>query len=222
VPAAGGKPEQLTKVAEKETAHRWPSIVPNGRAVLFTAWRETAENSRLAVVSLDTREVSYLTPGGSHPQYVSTGHIVYAAGGGLRAVGFDPARLALTGDAPTPVVDSVQIQATGAAQFDVSANGSLVYVPGLSPAALRTLVWIDREGREEPSGFEPRGYVGVDISPDGNRIGATIVERGTAETWISSASSPGWSKLLGSANASGFGKLVWRMDSRRSACDLSR
>jgi uncharacterized iron-regulated membrane protein len=35
----------FTRLDEGEVAHSWPSFPPNGRAVLFTAWRGSAENS---------------------------------------------------------------------------------------------------------------------------------------------------------------------------------
>ena len=37
VPAAGGKPEVFTKLdsSKGETSHRWPSLLPGGKVVLF-------------------------------------------------------------------------------------------------------------------------------------------------------------------------------------------
>ena len=107
VPAGGGQPEPLTRVDEArgETAHIWPDVHP--RSVLFTAWSGSTEESHLAVLSLETGEISYLLTGGSHPRYALTGHIIYGVGGTLWAVGFDPVRLALTGRNPVPVVEQV-------------------------------------------------------------------------------------------------------------------
>ena len=121
VPAVGGEVEQLTTVdpEQGETDHWWPDVLPNGKGVLFTAWSGSDEGSRLAVVSLETREVTYLLPGGSHPRYSPTGHIVYGVGGTLRAVGFDTDRLELTSSNPVPVVENVMTKGTGAASFSV-------------------------------------------------------------------------------------------------------
>ena len=51
VPAAGGDPEVLTSVDTErgESGHFWPEVLPNGNAVLFTAWSGSAEASRIAV-----------------------------------------------------------------------------------------------------------------------------------------------------------------------------
>ena len=148
VPVAGGEPEPLTAVNpdQGETEHRWPDVLPNGNGVLFTAWSGSDESSRLAVVSFETSAVTYLLPGGSHPRYVPTGHIVYGVGGTLRAVGFDVNRLELTGNNTTPVVENVATRRSGAGNFSVSQSGSLVYVMGtvLGGEARRSLVWVDR------------------------------------------------------------------------------
>ena len=37
VPASGGTPEPLTSLAEGEATHRWPQLLPGGKAVLFTS-----------------------------------------------------------------------------------------------------------------------------------------------------------------------------------------
>ena len=50
-------------------------------------------------------------------------------------------------------------------------NGSLVYVPGeVSGGLQRSLVWVDREGREEQVAVEPQPYFSVRLSPDGQRV----------------------------------------------------
>ena len=187
VPAVGGEVEQLTTVdpEQGETDHWWPDVLPNGKGVLFTAWSGSDEGSRLAVVSLETREVTYLLPGGSHPRYSPTGHIVYGVGGTLRAVGFDTDRLELTSSNPVPVVENVMTKGTGAASFSVASNGSLVYVTGagLANSPQRTLVWVDREGREEPLETGPRTYTNPRISPDGTRVALDVRDQ-EFDIWI--------------------------------------
>jgi serine/threonine-protein kinase len=220
VPASGsGKAEQVTAIAKGagETAHRWPSVLPNGRGVLFTAWGGSVENSRIAVASLDTHEVTYLMLAGSHPLYAPTGHLVYATGAAVRAVGFDLARRVLTGDTPTPVIDSVQVQGTGAAQFDLANNGSLVYVPQPSTApGLRTLVWVNRKGGETPLDLAPREYLQVRVSPDGSRIAVNTNEGGRRAIWVSNPAQTGLAKLP-SSPPSAIGSMFqqWTPDGHR-------
>jgi hypothetical protein len=37
VPASGGTPQRVTKLASGEVKHRWPQLLPGDRAILFTA-----------------------------------------------------------------------------------------------------------------------------------------------------------------------------------------
>ena len=46
------------------------------------------------------------------------------------AVPFDPQRLAVTGTAVPVVEDVMQSPVSGAAQYTMSATGSLAYIPG--------------------------------------------------------------------------------------------
>ena len=189
VPARGGEPEVLT-TPDPDVAgvsYRWPDFLPDGQAVLFTSWEGSAESSRIAVVSLATREVTYLLSGGSNPRYASTGHIVYGVGGALWAVGFDSERLTVTNSRPVPVVENVSLNPNGAAAFGVSDDGGLVYVRGDAiVGAQRTLVWVDRDGMEEPLPIPPRAYTRAAVSPDGSRVAVVIQEgSGNTDVWTS-------------------------------------
>ena len=174
VPAVGGEPERLTTVSEAdgEAAHWHPEILPNGEAVLFTAWTGSAETSQIGVLSLDTGDVTMLVAGGMAPTYAPTGHIVYGALGTLRAVPFDPDELEILGN-PVPVAENVATNPNfGAVQFSLADDGSLVYVDApITTGQMRTFVWVDREGREEPvEGMSVGDYRNPHISPDGQRL----------------------------------------------------
>ena len=133
----------------------------------------------IAVLSLESGDYDVLVPGGSNPRYVPTGHIVYGVGGTLRAVGFDLDSLTVTSD-PVPIVDDVLMGSFGAASFAVAHDGSLVYVRGGAGAAATdvevTLVWVDRDGREEFLAAEPDRYVEPSLSPDGTRLATRVVD----------------------------------------------
>jgi hypothetical protein len=108
VPAGGGDVKVLTKpdTARGESDHLFPAFLPGGRAVLFTitAGPGAADNMQIAVLNLETGQYKTLVRGGSHPEYVETGHIVYAVSGTLRAVRFDVDRLDVVGD-PVPMLE---------------------------------------------------------------------------------------------------------------------
>ena len=181
VPAGGGELEELT-TPDPRGDHLWPEILPGGKAVLFTIVGGPVENAQIAVLSLKSGEVKVLVTGGSNPRYVPTGHIVFGVGGTLRAVGFDVERLEVTSD-PIPVLDGVVTETLGAAEFGISGNGSLVYIAGAPQTGNRTLVWVDRDGREEALAAEPRAYIYPRISPDGSQVALSVYEQ-ELDVWI--------------------------------------
>jgi hypothetical protein len=127
-----------------------PQFLPESQAVLFTITATTGGNdaSRVATLDLRTGTQKILVSGGSQAQYVPSGHLVYAASGTLRAVGFDLKRLEVI-ETPIPVVPQVLTMPNGTAEFDVARDGTLVYVPsGTAAAPARTLIWVDRQGHE--------------------------------------------------------------------------
>jgi serine/threonine-protein kinase len=185
VSAAGGPPESLPSARVQATDgkgpaidHReWPALLPGGRGLLYSerpAGRNGAEASRIVVRNLASGEERILLTGGSFPQYVDPGHLVYAYDGTLRAVGFDLDRLEVTGT-PRPVLEGVVTKQEGGAEFRVSRDGSLVYLGGPTAPASATLVWRDRSGRETPFGFgvlaEPRH---PRLSPDGRQLALSV------------------------------------------------
>ena len=186
VPAAGGTPTQLTTPDAKkgEQAHRDPQVLTNGRAVVFTIFPSDnqAESAQIGALDLQTHQQKVVVQGGGTPHYISTGHLVYGVAGTLRAVRFDPNRLEVRGN-PTPVLEGVVTKPSGAASFSVSADGTLVYIAGLSDTAKRTVVWVDRQGHEEPINVPIRAYAYAALSPDGTRI-ALDVREAANDIWI--------------------------------------
>ncbi len=186
VRAAGGEPEVLTRPdrAHGEAYHYYPEVLPGGKAVLFTILPSGPGQNQVAVLDLRTGERTVLVRGGSQAQYVAPGYLVYALGGTLWAVAFDLGRLAVLGS-PVPVVEGVMPLAGGlGAVFSVTPDGTLVYVPGgAQTGAQRTLVWVDRRGREEPLEAPPRAYVYPRLSPDGKRVAVSVTDQ-EGDIWI--------------------------------------
>jgi eukaryotic-like serine/threonine-protein kinase len=187
VPAGGGEVKTLTTAdaTKGEAGHFYPSMMPDGRSVLFTIAATTIENAQIAILDLKTGDRKTLIRGASDAVYTDTGHIVYAAAGTLRAVRFDAVRREALGD-PVTVVDSVVMGATGQADYALSQTGTLVYVPGSAadqtfPA--RTLVWVDRQGKEEPLNAPPQSYAVARLSPDGTRVALDVRDK-SHDIWI--------------------------------------
>jgi serine/threonine-protein kinase len=179
VRASGGEPpEVLTKPDAEERDHYSPFVLPGGHGLLFTIAGRGVNNRRIAILDLKTGRHKTLIRSGTDAEYVDTGHVVYADGGALWAVRFDLAALETRGD-PVPLPE--QVLTLGAAEFTISKNGTLAYVPvgGRLP---RTLVWLTRQGNEEPIAAPPRGYIHPRLAPDGQRVVAQIFEQ-NHEIW---------------------------------------
>jgi dipeptidyl aminopeptidase/acylaminoacyl peptidase len=212
----GGTSQSLTRFEKGETAHRWPEFLPGGRAVLFAAGTGSANwtNAQVAVQPVGTGERRNLILGGTQPRYAPSGHMVYAQGGSLMALPFDPQRLAVTG-AAVPVVEGVQQStANGDAQYSLSATGSLVYVPGGVQAAQRRLVWVSRNGAEQPLAAPAHAYRGPRLSPDGRLVAVAIEEQET-QTWLYDPSRDTLTRLTFGGNDNLY--PLWTPDGKRIA-----
>jgi eukaryotic-like serine/threonine-protein kinase len=213
---AGGAPQPLTRLEKGEFGHRWPEFLPGGNAVLFVAGTPAINwnNAKVVVQSVGTRERQDLVQGGSQPRYAPSGHLVYARAGNLMAVPFDPQRLAVTG-AAVPVVEGVlQSTSNGAAQYSFSSTGSLVYVPGGIQSAQSRLVWVNRNGAEQPLAAPAHAYVFPRLSRDGRRVAMGIAEQ-ESQTWLYDLSRETLTRLTFEGNTNT--NPSWTPDGKRIA-----
>jgi eukaryotic-like serine/threonine-protein kinase len=175
----GGEPTVLTRPDRDagELDHYWPQFLPGGKAVLFTITSPRGlEAAHVAVLDIASQTWRTILRGASQAHYVDSGHLVYVAGGALWAIAFDLTRLDTIGDGAV-VVPQIATLPTGVAEFDLARDGTLVYVAsGGARSTPRTMVWVDRRGREEPIPTPPRPYSNVRLSPDGTRIATEIAE----------------------------------------------
>jgi tRNA A-37 threonylcarbamoyl transferase component Bud32 len=214
--AGGGESTVLTRPnrADGEADHVWPEILPGGEAVLFTITATTGrlDQAQVAVLELRTGKQTVLIRGGSDAHYLSTGHLVYAAEGSLKAVAFDLGRLALVGPAVT-VLPQVQTSATGAANAVVAANGTLVYILASGAnAEQNSLVWVDRHGRETAAPAPPRSYVYPRLSPNGSRLALFISDQ-DLDLWLWDLSRPALTRVTFDAGLENY--PVWAPDGRQ-------
>jgi eukaryotic-like serine/threonine-protein kinase len=185
VSADGGKPENVVKVDANRIASG-PQLLPGGRAILFTLANPNDLGAyQIVVQSLDAGTRQVVVEAGADARYVPTGHLIYALRDTLMAVRFDVASLIVTGG-PVPLVEDVAMSPDAVmAYFAVSNEGALVYVPrdAVAAAQYRTLVWVDRQGREASIKAPPRAYNHPRLSPDGTRVALDIRDQ-EHDIWI--------------------------------------
>ena len=214
VSADGGIPERIIRAAENEDLLS-PQVLPDGKSVLFT--RTMPLPFRVMVQSLESGERKDLFRGDS-ARYLPTGHIVYTLENNLYAIPFNLGKLEAAGG-PFLLVQGVSRDL--GPQYAVSDSGTLVYVPGTAvggTAARRTLVWVDRNGREDPLAAAPNAYTSPRISPDGTRVALNIGSLDRGDIWI-------WDIARETMNRLTFetgDTPIWTPDGRRIAYESIR
>lgn len=185
ISSSGGAPTTLTELASGESFHGSPQILPGGKAVLFvTGTLENRDKNSIDVFSLVDHRKKTLVRGGQSPRYVPSGHLVYVNSGTLFAIPFDLARLETRGTA-VPVLDQVAYNAiSGAPQFDLSRNGTLVYRRAGGGFRMSTVQWLDNTGRKEPLLAKPGDYKELRLSQDGLRLVLVVIEGGRHDVWV--------------------------------------
>jgi eukaryotic-like serine/threonine-protein kinase len=175
----GGAVEPVTELdAQKaERSHRFAHLLPDGQALMYTVAFgdiDTYDDARIELFDLRTKQKKTLLTGGTSAVYSPSGHIVYARAGKLFAAPFDLPRREVTGGS-FEVLDGVMMSTnTGAANFALSRRGDLAYIPGAVEGGRRTLVWVDRTGKEEPLPLPPASYLYPRLSPDGGSLAVEI------------------------------------------------
>ena len=186
IPAAGGKIEQVTTLdaARNERSHRFPVILPGGKAILFAIGYLGFgfERASIGIQSLDAPSHEILIESGIWPRYLPTGHLAYVNAATLFVVPFDIDNLKITGEA-VPLLEGVLWQTgTGMAAFDVSANGTLVYLKG-EIVDKRHLLRVSRKGEIAPVSDQPQPWAYPRFTPDGRRI-VVEIEGSPHDIWV--------------------------------------
>ncbi|MGE0641016.1 MAG: protein kinase [Thermoanaerobaculia bacterium] len=236
VPETGGTVEPVTELDSdrKERTHRWPAALPDGSAVLFTcdtvASTEFYDDARIEAVRPATGERKVVLEGTSQASFLAPDHLLFARGGSLLVIRFDPRTLETSGP-PSPIVQRVSTEvSSGAVRFAVAASGAVAWIPGTPGSQLRELLWIDGAGKSSSSGLPPDRYNQILLSPDGRRLAAAIDGSSNADLWIfdlgrdrkmrftfgGSATdmvwSPDGSRLAYSTTAAGSGmEMYWKL-----------
>jgi Tol biopolymer transport system component/tRNA A-37 threonylcarbamoyl transferase component Bud32 len=175
VAAQGGTPQPLTTLdaTQHDKTHRSPVLLPGGKAIVFVLGSDEIQaydDARIFARSLETEKQHDLGIRGYSPVYSPTGHLLYAFHGGVWARPFDPVALKTLGPAVEVVPHVATAPTYGTAEFDVSRDGTLVYIAGGVRPDGAALSWLDRHGTLTPMPIESREYHRLAVSPNRERL----------------------------------------------------
>jgi serine/threonine-protein kinase len=120
---------------------------------------------------------------------------------------------------------------SGVVHYDIAPDGTLVFSPLEARLPGRTLVSVDRQGRQERLSPSQRAYHYPLFSPDGKRIAVTVqTEVDAWDTFVLDIGSGAWTRVNLSGDASpssgwaprpGFFNVAWMPDGERLVFDGS-
>jgi dipeptidyl aminopeptidase/acylaminoacyl peptidase len=226
VPASGGAAVALTALdlAKSEQSHQLPYFLSDGKRFLYLRVG-SPENTGTFLGSIDAppekqgaRKVlasrlgaAYVPPAGARP-----GWLFFLRDDNLLAQPFDEARLEVSGE-PVSLAQGVgRVYNTGL--FSAS-SGVLAHRAG--SLGVGQLAWFDRTGPRAGTVGEPANFVAMNISPDGSRLAAILLDRsntGQAALWVIELATGARTRLT--FDTVSVRSLAWSPDGRRIAYSL--
>jgi serine/threonine-protein kinase len=190
VSANGGKPETVVQPRPLLSYH-YPQFLPDGRSFLYDRGVPGSfSKNQLVMRSIDKDDETIVLEGTYNFSYLKSGIIVYTVGSNARsvdvqAIAFDVASRKVSGS-PVTVAKNVAVTTAGSgAQFAVSENGMLVYLPASTGGSQSRLVKVNQTGQVEVMPAEPRLYSDPRVSSDGRFVAAHL-QGDENDVWVAS------------------------------------
>jgi serine/threonine-protein kinase len=220
VPEDGGTPQEVTLPDRDggEVFRGFPEPLPGGKGMLLTVYRAMGMAGRkLAVLDLDSHELRILADRVPFGRYAPTGHIVFPQQGRLMAMPFDVDTLSATGEPVEVTEPGMGVRGRDPLEWTFSNDGTLVYAQVRTDQYRdRSLVWVDRGGRETPAGFpapfpDSRGR----LSPDRRRLASGHIddESGEFDVWIHDLETGGSTRITDTQGSDS--NPLWTPDGER-------
>jgi serine/threonine-protein kinase len=162
----------------------WPFMMGDGDRVLCGGGAEMAATVMSVTKDVRTKRFLQRSPVagaagvplvlGANFRIVDDDYLVYMGLDGTLMATKLLHRDSLTVGKSVPVEPMVRrVSYSGAGQFDITATGALVYLPGTNAEAGRLIRW-SGPGRAAPLPLEPAVYLRWSVSPDGRRLAAVV------------------------------------------------
>ena len=192
VPASGGEVEDIPI----DDRLYYPTAVRNQQKITVFGQLLDLDSSQFEELPIQSRDIRY-----------ANGFLFFIFQGSLHAARYDLATNRLE-SSPAPVITGVRTEIWGAAQWSLSDNGTLLYMPGRD-ARSNPLVWVN--ATESKALNLPVRYRGsMEISPDGRRLAITEYGATTSDIWIYDLSNGRATKLT--TDGINLGPLFWSPD----------
>jgi eukaryotic-like serine/threonine-protein kinase len=174
VPASGGTPQQVMKMNESEEAVSWPQFLPDGKHFLTYVLSEEVENSGTYLGSLGGDAPKLILRGDSDAVYAWPGYLLFVRDGTLMAQRFDVSGFRLTGEA-MPLAENVAVSnISKRGLFNISENGTLVYMEQSGVSTTGRILWYDRGGKQTAETGKPGSFDMPSLSPNGDKLALAI------------------------------------------------
>lgn len=191
VSASGGAATPATVLAQGESRHIWPQLLPDGRHFLYL--KVSADPNKMGIYAgsfdskpeeqsqqrlLATNRQAYYAPSANG----GTGNLIFLRDSTLMAQPFDPGKLQLSGE-PAAIAEGVDsFVGANYGLFSVSDTGALVYRAGAGSKLVAT--WFDQNINPAGTLGEPGEYANPAVSPDGTHVAVAAGSAGSRDIWI--------------------------------------
>ena len=194
IPDTGGVPQPLTRLdtTRNERSHRWPSVLPDGRSVLFTIGSTTTtqeyDGAEIGAAALGSGQGRIVFRGARMARPAGANTLLVQRKSTLLHVSLGRADAA---PVTRTMIEGVAGDASSGSAYFSTAGPVLAYAP-VSAVAERMSVWlVDRRGQPSVLPLPPRGLRYPRVSPDGRLIACHVADdrdldaRGTrGDIWI--------------------------------------
>lgn len=199
--------------AAGETAHGWPSFLPDGRHVVFLVSATQPARAGIWIAELNAPAARRRILASDSQAIAAGNDLLHLRDRSLLSQPLDPATLEPSGRAAI-VGNNVGRGPLG--QIFATASADLL-IHGAPGTSLRELRWVGRDGQPAGSSSEPVDAWDLRIAPDGRRVVTTEVDRQlrTLDVFVRTGAQPAPLRVSLSTDVDESG--VWSPDGLRIA-----